>query len=113
MVEAVQTGKLSHIFLVGGCDGHEPQRDYYSKLGQVLPKDTMVRQGKGLTSKLWHAPRFIPHPRFIPPPLMPIYEYPPGVTPPLPPHTPRPLTGTYSYLLTYLPRPPCCAPSSC
>ena len=46
-MDAVQTGKLSHIFLVGGCDGHEPQRDYYSKLGQVLPKDTMVRQGKG------------------------------------------------------------------
>jgi hydroxylamine reductase (hybrid-cluster protein) len=43
VVDAVKTGKLSHIFLVGGCDGHEPQRDYYSKLGVQMPKDTMVR----------------------------------------------------------------------
>ena len=78
VVEAVQTGKLSHIFLVGGCDGHEPQRDYYSKLGQVLPKDTMVRQGEGLTSKLLSVPRLIPRP------LMPNCECPPDVTLPLP-----------------------------
>jgi len=42
VVDAVKTGKLSHIFLVGGCDGHEPQRTYYSRLAQVLPKDTML-----------------------------------------------------------------------
>lgn len=42
VIDAVQTGKLSHIFLVGGCDGHEPQRSYYSGLGKELPKDTML-----------------------------------------------------------------------
>ncbi|KAG1660707.1 hypothetical protein FOA52_014327 [Chlamydomonas sp. UWO 241] len=42
VVDAVKTERLSHIFLVGGCDGHEPQRDYYSKLGEQLPKDTML-----------------------------------------------------------------------
>lgn len=42
IVDAVQTGKLRHIFLVGGCDGHEPQRAYYGKLGEHLPKDTLL-----------------------------------------------------------------------
>lgn len=42
VIDAIKTGKLSHIFLVGGCDGHEPQRDYYSQLGKELPKDTLL-----------------------------------------------------------------------
>eukprot|EP00798_Chlamydomonas_sp_ICE-L_P017973 gene17973-24378_t len=42
VIDAVKTGKLSHIFLIGGCDGHEPQRAYYSQLAKVLPTDTMV-----------------------------------------------------------------------
>ncbi len=40
VLDAIGTGKLSHIFLVGGCDGHEPQRSYYSRLAQVLPPTT-------------------------------------------------------------------------
>jgi len=42
VVGAINEGKLKHIFLVGGCDGHEPQRAYYGGLGQHLPKDTML-----------------------------------------------------------------------
>ncbi len=42
VIDAVQQGKLKHIFLVGGCDGHEPQRAYYSGLGTNLPKDTLL-----------------------------------------------------------------------
>ncbi|KXZ41844.1 hypothetical protein GPECTOR_263g674 [Gonium pectorale] len=42
VIEAIQTGKLEHIFLVGGCDGSEPQRKYYSKLYQHMPQSTMV-----------------------------------------------------------------------
>ncbi|GLI70539.1 hypothetical protein VaNZ11_015455 [Volvox africanus] len=42
VVEAIQTGRLEHIFLVGGCDGSEPQRKYYSKLYQYMPSNTMV-----------------------------------------------------------------------
>ncbi|KAG2498775.1 hypothetical protein HYH03_003514 [Edaphochlamys debaryana] len=42
VIDAIQTGKLEHIFLVGGCDGSEPQRKYYSKLYQFMPTNTMV-----------------------------------------------------------------------
>ncbi len=42
VIEAIQTGRLEHIFLVGGCDGSEPQRKYYSKLYQYMPTNTMV-----------------------------------------------------------------------
>ncbi|KAG2432517.1 hypothetical protein HXX76_008862 [Chlamydomonas incerta] len=42
LVEAIQEKRLEHIFLVGGCDGSEPQRKYYSKLYQFMPTNTMV-----------------------------------------------------------------------
>lgn len=42
VIDAVKTGKLEHIFLVGGCDGNEPQRKYYGKLYEYMPKSTMV-----------------------------------------------------------------------
>lgn len=42
VIDAIQTGKLEHIFLVGGCDGNEPQRKYYSKLYEHMPSSTMV-----------------------------------------------------------------------
>ncbi|PNH09786.1 Hydroxylamine reductase [Tetrabaena socialis] len=42
VVDAIQTGKLDHIFLIGGCDGSEPQRKYYSKLLSHMPTNTMV-----------------------------------------------------------------------
>jgi len=42
VIDAVKSGKLKHIFLMGGCDGHEPQRAYYGQLGEKLPKDTML-----------------------------------------------------------------------
>ena len=74
VVDAVQTGKLSHIFLVGGCDGHEPQRDYYSKLGQVLPKDTMVRKGKAHIQRMLFVP-FDLGPVLPPSALMPLLLY--------------------------------------
>ncbi|KAG2432480.1 hypothetical protein HXX76_008825 [Chlamydomonas incerta] len=42
VIDAIQSGRLEHIFLVGGCDGSEPQRKYYSKLYQYMPTNTMV-----------------------------------------------------------------------
>jgi hydroxylamine reductase len=38
----LSAGKLSHIVLVGGCDGNEGQRQYYSKLHQEIPQDVIV-----------------------------------------------------------------------
>lgn len=31
VVDAVKTGKISHFFLVGGCDGYKPGRSYYTE----------------------------------------------------------------------------------
>lgn len=39
---AVKDGKLSHIFVVGGCDGNEPQRKYYQRLHAETPSDAVV-----------------------------------------------------------------------
>jgi hydroxylamine reductase len=42
VIGAAKSGKLRHIFLVGGCDGAKPGRNYYSDLAAQIPKDCMV-----------------------------------------------------------------------
>ena len=42
VVEAVKTGAIKHFFLVGGCDGARPGRNYYTEFVKNTPKDTVV-----------------------------------------------------------------------
>jgi hydroxylamine reductase len=42
VVEAVKSGALRHIFLVGGCDGARPGRNYYTEFVKQTPPDTLV-----------------------------------------------------------------------
>ncbi|HAH07747.1 MAG TPA: hydroxylamine reductase [Elusimicrobia bacterium] len=42
VVEAVQAGKLRHFFLIGGCDGAKPGRNYYTELAEAVPKDCAI-----------------------------------------------------------------------
>jgi hydroxylamine reductase len=42
VVEAVKSGAIRHFFLVGGCDGAERGRNYYTDLAESLPSDTML-----------------------------------------------------------------------
>jgi hydroxylamine reductase len=42
VVEAVKSGAIRHFFLVGGCDGAKPGRDYYTEFVEKTPKDTVV-----------------------------------------------------------------------
>jgi len=42
IVTAIKAGKIRHIFLVGGCDGAKPGRDYYTKFVEKIPKDCIV-----------------------------------------------------------------------
>jgi hydroxylamine reductase len=42
IVAAVKAGKLRHFFLIGGCDGAEPGRNYYAEFARHTPKDTVV-----------------------------------------------------------------------
>lgn len=42
IVESVRTGNIRHIFLVGGCDGAKPGRNYYTEFVRQTPPDTLV-----------------------------------------------------------------------
>ena len=42
VVDAVKAGKIKHFFLVGGCDGAKPGRNYYTELVKQAPKDTVI-----------------------------------------------------------------------
>lgn len=42
IVEGVKAGKIRHFFLVAGCDGAKPGRNYYSRFVELVPKDCVV-----------------------------------------------------------------------
>ena len=42
VIEAVKTKAIRHFFLVGGCDGAKPGRDYYTKFVEQIPDDCVV-----------------------------------------------------------------------
>jgi hydroxylamine reductase len=42
VIEAVKSGQLRHFFLVGGCDGAKPGRDYYTDFAESVPRDCVV-----------------------------------------------------------------------
>jgi hydroxylamine reductase len=41
VIDAVKSGAIRHFFLIGGCDGAEAGRNYYTDLAAALPKDTI------------------------------------------------------------------------
>lgn len=42
VIDAVKTGAIKHFFLVGGCDGAKPGRNYYTEFVEKTPKDTII-----------------------------------------------------------------------
>jgi hydroxylamine reductase len=42
VIDAVKAGQIKHFFLVGGCDGAKPGRNYYTDFTEKAPKDTVV-----------------------------------------------------------------------
>ena len=42
VISAIRQGKIKHIFLVGGCDGAQPGRNYYTEFVKQTPMDTLV-----------------------------------------------------------------------
>jgi len=42
VVDAVKAGQISHFFLVGGCDGAKPGRNYYTELVKKAPEDSII-----------------------------------------------------------------------
>ena len=42
IVDAVKKGHIKRIFLVGGCDGAKPGRNYYTQFAQTIPDDCLI-----------------------------------------------------------------------
>jgi hydroxylamine reductase len=42
VIEAVKAGKIRRFFLIGGCDGAKPGRNYYTELAQQVPQDCVI-----------------------------------------------------------------------
>jgi len=42
VIEAVKGGAIKHFFLVAGCDGAKPGRNYYTEIVEKIPKDSVV-----------------------------------------------------------------------
>lgn len=42
IIDAVKEGKLRHFFLIGGCDGAKPGRNYYTEFAEKVPEDCVI-----------------------------------------------------------------------
>jgi hydroxylamine reductase len=42
VIELIKAGKIRHFFLVAGCDGAKPGRNYYTEFVEKVPKDCIV-----------------------------------------------------------------------
>lgn len=42
VIEGVKAGKIRHFFLVAGCDGAKPGRNYYTEFVEKVPEDCIV-----------------------------------------------------------------------
>ncbi|WP_314944500.1 hydroxylamine reductase [Olsenella uli] len=42
VIDAVKSGEIRHIFLVGGCDGAKPGRNYYTDFVKATPANSLV-----------------------------------------------------------------------
>lgn len=42
IVEAVKAGKISRFFVIGGCDGAEPGRNYFREYAEGTPPDSFI-----------------------------------------------------------------------
>lgn len=42
VVDAVKSGAIKHFFLIGGCDGAKPGRNYYTDFAKSVPDDCVI-----------------------------------------------------------------------
>ena len=42
IVKAVKEGDIRHFFLIGGCDGARPGRNYYTEFAKMVPSDCVI-----------------------------------------------------------------------
>lgn len=42
IVSSVREGKIRHFFLIGGCDGARPGRNYFTEFAKLVPDDCLI-----------------------------------------------------------------------
>eukprot|EP00123_Amoebidium_parasiticum_P015376 comp22937_c0_seq1/m.36346 comp22937_c0_seq1/g.36346 ORF comp22937_c0_seq1/g.36346 comp22937_c0_seq1/m.36346 type:complete len:607 (-) comp22937_c0_seq1:400-2220(-) len=42
VIAAIDAKALNHIFVIGGCDGSEGERNYFTQLAKATPKDSII-----------------------------------------------------------------------
>jgi hydroxylamine reductase len=42
VIDAVKSGAIKHFFLIGGCDGSRPGRNYYTEFAEAVSPDSMI-----------------------------------------------------------------------
>jgi hydroxylamine reductase len=42
VIEAVKGGAVKHFFLIGGCDGAKPGRNYFTEFAEAVPSDCVI-----------------------------------------------------------------------
>jgi hydroxylamine reductase len=42
VIDLVKKGKIRHFFLIGGCDGAKPGRNYFTEFAQKVPNDCVI-----------------------------------------------------------------------
>lgn len=42
IVNGVKNGDIRHFFVIGGCDGARPGRNYYTEFAQMVPEDCII-----------------------------------------------------------------------
>ena len=42
VIDVVKQGKIRHFFLIGGCDGAKPGRNYYTEFAEQVPNDCVI-----------------------------------------------------------------------
>jgi hydroxylamine reductase len=42
VIAAVKSGDIRHFFLIGGCDGAKPGRNYYTEFAEKVPADSVI-----------------------------------------------------------------------
>ncbi len=42
VIDLVKQGKIRHFYLIGGCDGDKPGRNYYTEFAEQVPNDCVI-----------------------------------------------------------------------
>ena len=42
VIDGVKAGAIKHFFLIGGCDGAKPGRNYFTELAEKVPQDCVI-----------------------------------------------------------------------